>query len=112
MPNKIVFIGGMGRSGTHYLGRILGEHPQTILRLESKFTFKSITQYVVYRGERHRLIVWLALAYLKIKSMLTQKQIIEKTHPAIWIKDKIDFICPEAKMDLCGSRPIPAQSQA
>ena len=78
MPNKIVFIGGMGRSGTHYLGRILGEHPQTILRLESKFTFKSITQYVVFRGERHRLLVWLALAYLKIKSMLTQKQIIEK----------------------------------
>ena len=97
MPNKIVLIGGMGRSGTHYLGRILGEHPQTILRLESKFTFKSITQYVVFRGERHRLLVWLALAYLKIKSMLTQKHIIEKTHPAIWIKDKIDFISPEAK---------------
>ena len=97
MSNKIVFIGGMGRSGTHYLGRILGEHPQTVLRLESKFTFKSITRYVVFRGEWRRLLVWFALAYLKIKSMLTPKQVIEKTHPAIWIKDKIDIISPEAK---------------
>ena len=39
----------------------------------------------------------LPLHALKIKSMLTPKQIIEKTHPAIWIKDKIDFISPEAK---------------
>ena len=97
MQNKLVFIGGMGRSGTHYLGRILGEHPETILRLESKFTFNAITQYVVFNHLKHRILVWVALAYLKIMSMLTGKMIIEKTHPAIWMKDKVDRISPEAK---------------
>jgi hypothetical protein len=39
MQNKMLFIGGMGRSDTHYLGRINGEHPQVWLGLEAKFAF-------------------------------------------------------------------------
>ena len=97
MQNKLVFIGGMGRSGTHYLGRVLGEHPEVKLRLESKFTFWSITNHVAYNMKTSRLRFWVAITYLKFKSILTKKLIIEKTHPAIWAKNKIDRISPNAK---------------
>ncbi|MDE0870867.1 MAG: sulfotransferase [Flavobacteriales bacterium] len=97
MPNKLVFIGGMGRSGTHYLGRVLGEHPEVKLRLESKFTFWSITNHVAYNMKITRLRFWAAVGYLKVNSMLTNKLIVEKTHPAIWVKNKIDRLLPNAK---------------
>ena len=110
MQNKLVFIGGMGRSGKHYLGRILGEHPDVKLRLESKFTFWSITNHVAYNMKTSRLRFWVAITYLKFRSILTKKLIIEKTHPAIWAKNKIDRISPHAKW-ICVIRD-PYQSAA
>lgn len=55
----------MGSSGTRYLVRILGEHHVVKLRLESKFTFWSITNHVVHNEKKNRARFWIAAAYLK-----------------------------------------------
>jgi hypothetical protein len=97
MHNKMIFIGGMGRSGTHYLGRTLGEHPDITLRLESKFTFWSITNHVAHNQKTHSLRFWLSAIFLKCLTIGSSKVICEKTHPAIWIKAKLSFLFPNAK---------------
>lgn len=97
MQNKMLFIGGMGRSGTHYLGRIIGEHPQVRLRLEAKFTFWSITNHVAYNKKTNAVRFWLAAIFLKVLSSTSPRIVCEKTHPVIWVKSKLDRIFPKAK---------------
>ena len=94
--SRMIFIGGMGRSGTHYLGRTLGEHPDVKLRLESKFTFWSITNHVAHNENKNRARFWIAAVYLKLLASTNSRLICEKTHPSIWVKHKLDRLFPKA----------------
>ena len=87
----------MGRSGIHYLGRVLGEHPDVKLRLESMFTFWSITNHVAYNQKKNQTRFWVAAAYLKLLTSISARLICEKTHPSIWVKHKLDRLFPEAR---------------
>jgi len=109
--NKIVFIGGMGRSGTHYIGRLLGEHPKVNLRLESRFTFWPITNYVAYNKAKAKKPGFnRAVLYLKGIVRLDPRTVVEKTHPSIWAAEELLMHFPNARW-ICVERD-PYQSIA
>lgn len=97
LKQTVVFVGGAGRSGTHHLGRILGDHPQTKLRLEKKLTFTPISQSIAHNKFKSKKVT-LALRYLRLCSKLTSKVVVEKTHPSVWIFDQIVKELPGAKL--------------
>src|SRR5690606_38689612 len=81
---KFVFVLGTGRSGTHFLGRLIGKNPSCHLLLESEETFPlsikaNITHYHTIR-HKNRLIK----KYNKLIQKATKPFIIEKSHQNIW----------------------------
>lgn len=96
--NKLIFVSGTGRSGTHLLGRTLSSHNEILGRIEDPSTFNLITKIATTQDLNNSLYnFWLkSILKIKLKKVIrsSKSHILEKSHPSLWL---IDFLIKEFK---------------
>lgn len=93
--SKYIFIIGSGRSGTHFIGRAIGEHPQVELFLEDTKNFNLVKKVAILeKGDKylHRLLK----RYKKLQEKSDKTWILEKSHPNIWLTESLLLHFPDS----------------
>lgn len=94
---KMIFILGTGRSGTHWIGYILGDHPEVYTTIEKEPIFSYSTQMALNPNLRPELFPELVKLYKKeFKNMKSQKYYLDKSHPNLWLAEALNNIFPNA----------------
>ena len=93
----LILVAGLGRSGTHLLGRLLGSHPQVSVDLERQPQFDLVTRMAVNRTERHRMPE-LVEVYRRRMKTCGSKHLADKSHPVLWISSELSKLIPAMKV--------------
>lgn len=81
MRNKILVIGS-GRSGTHWIGNVLGSHPLIKIFVESKLIFKLVTTAAINKNRKNWVLPFIIFYYKIIFCLF--RNVVDKSHPNIW----------------------------
>lgn len=82
-------IVGTGRSGTHWLAKMLARHPQIVATIEEQPVFDLVTTMAVHPAKRRRLMPRLARRYRKNLRRAAPAHYVDKSHPALWIAEDL-----------------------
>lgn len=91
-----VFVIGTGRSGTHWLGYSLGDHPEIRATVEVQPMFGLSTRMALNSKLEKRLFRRLVLAYKWQLFKSSPRLYLDKTHPNIWIAEKLKKVFPQS----------------
>jgi hypothetical protein len=91
-----VFVIGTGRSGTHWLGYSLGDHPEIRATIETKPMFGLATRIALDPTLERQLFSRLVLAYKWQLFKSAPRLYLDKTHPNIWIAEKLKKAFPKS----------------
>ncbi len=91
-----VFVIGTGRSGTHWLGYSLGNHPEIRATVEVQPMFELSTRMALNQDLENHLFVKLVRAYKRQLFKSSPKLYLDKTHPNIWLAEKLKEAFPQA----------------
>ena len=91
-----VFVIGTGRSGTHWLGYSLGDHPEIRATVEAKPMFGLSTRMALNPTLEERLFRPLVRAYKWQLFKSAPRLYVDKTHPNVWISEKLKVAFPQA----------------
>jgi len=91
-----VFVVGTGRSGTHWLGYSLGDHPEIRATIEVQPMFGWSTMMAMDPSLEKSLFGRLLLAYKWQLLRSVPRLYLDKTHPNIWIAEKLKEAFPRA----------------
>lgn len=94
--SKKIFVVGTGRSGTHWLGFIIGAHPDIVATVEKPPIFQWVTQMALRPDTVDRLYPKLARRYRQEHGAILPKHYLDKSHPNIWIAELLAESFPEA----------------
>jgi len=92
-----VFVIGTGRSGTHWLGHSLKNHPEIYATIEQRPMFSWATRMAMNPNLEHRyfrLLVWVYKTQLLKSAPLIY---VDKTHPNIWLAEELKDAFPNAQ---------------
>jgi hypothetical protein len=93
---RAAFVIGTGRSGTHWLGQSLGDHPEVRATVEAEPMFWISTQLALDRARDTELFPRLVRAYRKQLLRSVPRLYVDKTHPNIWHAEDLKRALPEA----------------
>jgi hypothetical protein len=96
VPPDLVLIIGTGRSGTHWLADILRSHPQFRVTVEQFPMFPLATRMAVDARLRPALLPLLVVSYRAQHFASGDRIYADKSHPAIWIADRLAAALPNA----------------
>ena len=89
--NKLIFVSGTGRSGTHLVGRSLSSHEDIQGRIEDPSTFNLITKIATTQDLNYTINNFFLKGLLKYKLKKIIKKstsdVLEKSHPSLWLTD-------------------------
>ena len=91
-----VFVIGTGRSGTHWLGYSLGDHPEIRATVEGKPMFELSTRMALNPELENALYPKLVSAYKWQLFKSVPRVYLDKTHPNIWIAERLKESFPDA----------------
>lgn len=91
-----VFVIGTGRSGTHWLGYSLGDHPEIHATVEVQPMFGLSTRMALNPELEGKLFNRLVLAYKWHLFKSSPKLYLDKSHPNIWIAEKLKSSFPQS----------------
>lgn len=91
-----VFVLGTGRSGTHWLGFTLEAHPEIHATIEERPAFTWSTEMALNPKSEERLYGLLVLIYKWQVFNSAPKLFLDKSHPNIWIAEKLKRSFPKA----------------
>lgn len=94
--NGPVFVMGCGRSGTHWLGRILDSHPDITTSFEEAGTFDLVTRLVLRPSESSRTLPRLIKNYYRHTRSVAPKLYADKSHPTMWMAEELHRVFPNA----------------
>jgi hypothetical protein len=94
--SKKIFVVGTGRSGTHWLGNIIGAHPDVAATVEKPPIFPWVTQMALRPNMVSRLYPRLVRRYRQEHGVVLPKHYLDKSHPNIWIAEQLAESFPEA----------------
>ncbi len=95
--NRPVFVIGTGRSGTHWLGFALGDHPEVRATIEPKPLFLYSTHMALNPELEPKLMDKLIQGYRWELYKSAPKIYMEKTHPNIWHAERLKKEFPNAR---------------
>ncbi|WP_062304429.1 sulfotransferase family protein [Demequina subtropica] len=91
------FVIGTGRSGTHWTGFILGEHPEVTTTIEEPKIMRLATLAAQYRKRRPVYLPALRARYMMASAAVKTRVHADKSHPVIWYADKVARWFPDSK---------------
>jgi hypothetical protein len=91
-----VFVVGTGRSGTHWLGYSLGDHPEVRATVEVRPMFDLSTKMALDPSLEGKLFDNLVRAYRWQLLKSAPRLYLDKTHPNIWLAEKLKAAFPYA----------------
>jgi hypothetical protein len=86
---KHIFVLGTGRSGTCWMGEILGSHPQIRGFVEPRPVFELVTQVAVDPAREERLLDRIFDEYRRLFELAKPFHFADKTHPVLWLAEKV-----------------------
>jgi hypothetical protein len=90
-----VFVIGTGRSGTHWLGYSLGNHPEVHATIEVEPMFGLSTKMALNVALEGKLFRQLVRAYQQQLSQCGKRIYLDKSHPNIWLAEKLKQTFPD-----------------
>lgn len=96
MSSRPVFVIGTGRSGTHWLGYSLGNHPEIRATIEEQPMFGLSTRMALDPSLERQLFERLVLTYQWQLRQSTPRLYVDKTHPNIWLAELLKRSFPDA----------------
>jgi hypothetical protein len=94
--SKKIFVIGTGRSGTHWLGDIIGAHPDVAATVEKPPIFLWVTRMARRPDMVSQLYPKLVRRYRQEHGAVLPKHYLDKSHPNIWIAELLAESFPEA----------------
>lgn len=94
--SKKIFVVGSGRSGTHWLGYMIGAHPDIAATVEKPPIFPWVTQMALRPEMVGQLYPKLVRRYRHEHGVVLPKHYLDKSHPCIWIAELLAESFPEA----------------
>jgi hypothetical protein len=91
-----VFVIGTGRSGTHWLGYSLGNHPEVRATVEVQPMFNLSTRMALNPTLEGKLFGRLVAAYRWQLFKSSPRIYLDKSHPNIWIAEKLKKAFPRS----------------
>lgn len=95
--SRKIFVIGTGRSGTHWLGDILGGHRDIHVTVEKPPIFPWVTEMALDPGRRAALLPRLLRRYRLEHAAVTPRHYADKSHPNLWIAEALAEAFPEAR---------------
>ncbi len=96
--NRLFFVSGTGRSGTHLVGRTIASHEEISGRIEESDTFGLITRIATTQDVKSPVstMVYKGLLKYRLKRALSNSSshVLEKSHPSLWL---VDYLLDEFK---------------
>ena len=92
-----IFVVGTGRSGTHWVGHILEEHPGVRATIETRPIFPIATRAAIQPKSRPILLPLLRLAYRREVKRSLPLAYADKSHPVIWFAEEVADWFPDAR---------------
>jgi hypothetical protein len=86
---KRVFVVGTGRSGTCWMGDLLGLHPQVRSFVELRPLFDLVTRAAVYGPPDAQVLRQIFEAYERLFLAAAPHHCADKSHPALWIAEEL-----------------------
>ena len=96
LPKRPVFVIGTGRSGTHWLGYSLCDHPEVRATIEKRPMFMLSTRMALNPELEGRLYKRLVAAYHWQLLKSYPRLYLDKSHPNIWLAEKLKASFPQA----------------
>jgi hypothetical protein len=93
---KKIFVLGSGRSGTHFLGWIVDAHPEIHSTIEDPRILDTVVTMAVHPRVEKRMFPALVRLYRREHGRVPDKHYADKTHPNIWIAERLADAFPEA----------------
>lgn len=94
---KIVFVIGSGRSGTHLLGRTIGNLEIFDAYIEDEKLFNKVTKVAVNPNRSLKDVKHILKLYEGVFNKANKTRILEKTHPNIWLVEPLKEHFSDAK---------------
>ena len=91
-----VFVIGTGRSGTHWIGYSLGNHPEIRATIEQRPMFGWSTDMALNPTLEKSLFGRLVFAYKRQLFRSVPRLYLDKSHPNLWIAEKLKKAFPQA----------------
>jgi hypothetical protein len=92
-----IFVIGTGRSGTHCLAGVIASHPDVRATIEEKPMFDWSVAMAVKPACERRLFDRLVAEYAAQLVRSAPKHYLDKSHPNIWIADKLLVAFPRGR---------------
>ena len=92
-----VFILGMGRSGTHFLARALGQHEGIAVNIEDRVIFPAIVSAGLYPRRERFLLPAIELGLRIRHAQVAPAHLVDKSHPALWLAEALARRLPSSR---------------
>ena len=91
-----IFVLGTGRSGTHWLGYMIGAHPEVAASVEEPPIFPWVTRMAMAPETEELLYPKLVRRYRYEHAAVAPRHYLDKSHPNIWLAERLARSFPEA----------------
>lgn len=93
---KIIFVIGCDRSGTHWISYILKDHSQIYGTIEDPIVFSMVTKLALNTQKKDELYPKVVDFYQQQLKQNTSKHYMDKSHPNIWQAEALAKTFPNA----------------
>jgi hypothetical protein len=96
IDRKKIFVIGTGRSGTCWVGDVLGHHPEVRSYVETRPLFDWVTQAAISTRDEPELLPSIFAEYQRLYEEASPRHFADKSHPCIWFAEKLAKQFPDA----------------